>query len=54
MSSPMLTRPVQILARPGSPFKGHDCGAGNSEQVLEYESEAEPSLTKWVTGGWRD
>lgn len=45
---------VQMLARQILPFSGHDYDAGNFEQVLEYKSEDEPSLTKWLTGGRKD
>lgn len=28
---------VQMLARQGLPFRGHECGEGNFEQVLKYK-----------------
>ncbi len=45
---------VQMLARQGLPFRGHECGEGNFEQVLKYKSEDDPSLTKWLTCGRKD
>lgn len=45
---------VQMLARQGLPFRGHECGEGNFEQVLKYKSEDEPSLTKWLTAGRKE
>lgn len=45
---------VQMLVRWGLPFRGHECSEGNFEQVLKYQSEDDPSLTKWLTGVRKD
>ena len=45
---------VQVLARQGSPFRGHDWTEEYCEQVLKYKSEEQPSLTKWLIGGRKD
>ena len=43
-----------MLAGKGLPFSGHECGAGNFEQVLKDKSVDELSLTKWSTDGRMD
>ena len=45
---------VQVLARQGSPFRGHDWTEEYCEQVLKYKSEDDSCLTKRLPGGKKD
>lgn len=39
---------VQLFARQGVAFRGHDSSEGNLVQLLQYKAEEDPCLSRWL------